>query len=221
MAELEKVIIADDHPLFRTALVDTIRKLHPDCEMVEAHDIQSLQEVVEGNSDCDLILLDLHMPGAHGFSGLIHLAARHAEIPVIIISAHESADIIKRAMDHGAAAYLPKSSSVDSIRAALAAVQAGDRWVPANINLNAETSNSEELQLATVLSTLTPKQFRVATMLSEGLLNKQIAYELSITEATVKAHVTEIFKKLGVQSRTQAVLRLSQLDVQAPQQEQP
>lgn len=219
MADLEKVIIADDHPLFRTALVDTIRKLYPECAMVEAHDIQSLQTVLETHYACDLILLDLHMPGAHGFSGLIHLTARHAEIPVVIVSAHEDLDIIKRAMDHGAAAYLPKSSSVDSIQAAISAVLSGERWVPATIDLNAADSNSEELQLASVLSTLTPKQFRVATMLSEGLLNKQIAYELSITEATVKAHVTEIFKKLRVQSRTQAVLLLGQLDVQAPQKD--
>jgi DNA-binding NarL/FixJ family response regulator len=213
-----RIIVADDHPLFRAALKETIHKILPHCELVEAQDINSLQQAVSDAGDADLILLDLHMPGAHGFSGLIYLSAHHSELPVAIVSAHETPEIMYRALDYGAAGFLPKSSSIETIADAINSILAGERWLPPGMDINAQHENSEERQLASALSSLTPQQFRVASMLSEGLLNKQIAYELTITEATVKAHVTEIFKKLGVHSRTQTVLLMSKLDVQPPGQ---
>ncbi|MBL4828107.1 MAG: response regulator transcription factor [Spongiibacteraceae bacterium] len=210
------IIIADDHPLFRNALKQTIANTLDNADIVEAHDIVSLQSCVEKHPQTDLILLDLHMPGAHGFSGIIHLNAHHPQIPVIIVSAHESSEIIRRALDHGVAGFLPKSSPLENISSAVEKVLAGGRWLPLDFDPDALGSSDEERSVANILSTLTPQQFRVATMLAQGLLNKQIAYELNVTEATVKAHITEIFRKFGVQSRTQAVLAMSRLDVQAP-----
>ena len=216
MSTTYTVIIADDHPLFRAALKGTLASLMSDCDIIEANDINSLQMVVEANPNADLILLDLHMPGAHGFSGLIHLSSHHCEIPVAVISAHETPEIMRRALDHGAAGFLPKSSSATIIGEAINAILAGDIWLPEGIDANLVGSNYDEIALANVLATLTPQQFRVASMLAEGLLNKQIAYEMNVTEATIEAHITEVYKKLKVQSRTQAVLVMSQLDVLPP-----
>lgn len=220
MGPATTIIVADDHPLFRDALSLAVKASIPDANIEEACDITSLQQTVEQLPQTNLILLDLHMPGAHGYSGLIHLSAHHPEIPVIVVSAHASNAIIRRAMDHGASGYLPKSSSMEKIKEAITQVLAGQLWLPADYDTNTPASNEEEMTIASIMSKLTPQQFRVATMLAQGLLNKQIAYELNVTEATIKAHVTEIFRKLGVHSRTQAVLAIGQLDVQQPGKEQ-
>ncbi len=214
------IIIADDHPLFRDALTQAVNASLAGVYIEQACDIASLQRGVEKHPNANLILLDLHMPGAHGFSGLIYLSAHHPEIPVIVVSAHESSDIICRAMDHGASGFLPKSSSMQDITEAISQVLAGELWLPVNFDRECAGSSQEEMNMAGILSTLTPQQFRVATMLAQGLLNKQIAYELNVTEATIKAHITEIFRKLGVHSRTQAVIAIGQLDVLAPGNEQ-
>jgi len=153
------------------------------------------------------------MPGAHGFSALLFLTAHYPDTSVLMISANERDDIVRRAADHGAAGFISKSASMDAIGDAIRAVARGDLRFPDGIDLAVPGVTSEESGVADALSELTPQQFRVATMISQGLLNKQIAYELSVTEATVKAHVTEIFRKLGVHSRTQAALKLGQLDL--------
>lgn len=209
-----KFLIADDHPLFRGALRQAIADVFQHCSIVEAEDIDSLQCQMETNPLPCLVLLDLHMPGAHGFSGLIFLNAHFPQVPVIMVSAHDSPEIIHRALDHGAAGFLPKSSHPDVIANAISSVLAGNLWKPEGYDSTATGSSSEEQNIAAVMASLTPQQFRVASMLAQGLLNKQIAYELNVTEATVKAHLTEIFRKLGVHSRTQAVLAISHLDVQ-------
>lgn len=220
MVAAPTIIIADDHPLFRSALAQSIQSSLTTVHIVEAADINSLQTCVEQHPFARLILLDLHMPGAHGFSGLIHLSAHHPEIPVMVVSAHATNDIIRRAMDHGACGFLPKSSSMPDIIQAINAVLAGNLWLPAGYQQQTPGSSPEEFKVADILATLTPQQFRVATLLAQGLLNKQIAYELNVTEATVKAHVTEIFRKLGVHTRTQVVLAIGQLDVNQPGNDQ-
>ena len=207
-------LIADDHPLFRTALSQTLGSLYNTCRILEAEDINSLQQRMESAANISLVLLDLHMPGAHGFSGLIYLSANFPQVPVMMISAHDTPEIVRRALDHGAAGFLSKSSQPDTIAGAVSSVLAGNIWKPDNYDPDIAGSSSEERNIAAVISSLTPQQFRVAGMLAQGLLNKQIAYELNVTEATVKAHLTEIFRKLGVHSRTQAVLAIGQLDVQ-------
>ncbi|WP_421654450.1 response regulator [Microbulbifer harenosus] len=211
-------IIADDHPLFRNALRLSIQQTFPGATIVEACDLQSLQQCVAEHPDCDLLLLDLHMPGAHGFSGLIFLSGQYPQLPVMVVSANEKPEIMCRAIDYGACGFLPKSAPVEQIAEALQQSLAGEIWLPPAVAERYQEGSAQDVGVADVIATLTPQQFRVATMLAEGLLNKQIAYEMQVTEATVKAHLTALFRKLGVNSRTQAVLALSSLDVEAPGQ---
>ena len=210
------IIIADDHPLFRSALSSTLLRELNEPHLVEASDFNSLQYSVEQYPNADLILLDLHMPGAEGFSSLVYLTTHHSHIPVIIVSAMEEPEIMHRAIDHGASGFLPKSASIEDMTTALNTVLAGNEWLPEGID-DAPSANQSELDIAESLATLTPQQFRVVNMVHQGLLNKQIAYELNVTEATIKAHMTEIFRKLGVHSRTQAALAIGQLAVQPAQ----
>lgn len=212
MRQAADIIIADDHPLFRTALKGILLANTPSVTITEAEDLLSLQASVEKNTTANLILLDLHMPGAEGFSAIIFLNAHYPHIPIIVISAHEESDIIRRAIDHGASGFLPKSSSADDIYQAIDEVLNGGIWIPEHVT-NQPGIADEELTAADAIASLTPKQFRVGSMVSQGLLNKQIAFELNVTEATVKAHMTEIFRKLGVHSRTQVVMTFSQLAI--------
>jgi DNA-binding NarL/FixJ family response regulator len=209
------VIVADDHPLFREALGLALQKALGGVEIVEAGNMAELERISRENEHADLVLLDLHMPGVQGFSALIYLRAHHPELPVCIISANDSTTVMQRAMDHGAAAFIHKSASVDEIREALQCVLAGDIWYPPEIDSTSANTAHEELDVADRISELTPQQFRVLMMVAEGLLNKQIAWELDISEATVKAHMTAIFRKLGVSNRTHAVLLTQRLAVEA------
>ena len=212
MRQAADIIIADDHPLFRTALKGTLVTHIPNATFTEAEDLFSLQACIENNDKADLILLDLHMPGAEGFSSIIFINTHYPHIPIIVISAHEESDIIRRAIDHGASGFLPKSSSAEDIYQAIDAVLKGGVWVPEHVS-NQQGIADDELNAADAIASLTPKQFRVGSMVSQGLLNKQIAFELNVTEATVKAHMTEIFRKLGVHSRTQVVMTFGQLAI--------
>lgn len=201
-----RIIIADDHPLFRAALRQTLSN---NATIYEAEDLTSLNAALETDRDCDLVLLDLNMPGAHGFSGLLLLRAQYPEIPVMIISAVEDPKVIRRTFELGASGYLPKSVGPAEIRGAIDKVLAGGLSVPEGVSLS---EDDEQSAFVRRLSTLTPQQVRVLMMLSDGLMNKQIAYELSISEATVKAHVSSILQKLDVDSRTQAVIAASRIE---------
>lgn len=214
---VHKFIIADDHPLFRSALRQAILRTYPGAELYEAQDMESLQRCVSEHKDCDLLLLDLHMPGARGFSGLIFLNGHYPELPVMVVSANEKPEVMCRAIDYGACGFLPKSAPVEMIEEAIGQALAGEIWLPEGVAAQCSTDASE-MAVADVVASLTPQQFRVATMLAEGMLNKQIAYEMNVTEATVKAHLTALFRKLNVNSRTQAVLALSSLDLEPPGQ---
>lgn len=209
------LIIADDHPLFRAALREAVAQLLEGVQIVEASDAAELHSVVQANPTADLVLMDLHMPGAHGFSTLIEMRAQHPAIPVAVVSAADEPSIIRRSIDFGASAFIPKSASMDTIGEALKTVLDGGVWLPTGLQAASPNDNDNERQLAERLSTLTPQQFRVLTLLADGRLNKQIASELDVSEATVKAHVTAILRKLGLYRRTQvAVLaqRLLQAD---------
>lgn len=218
MANAAKLVIADDHPLFRAALTQTIAQHNEnDMMILEASDIGSLQNICQREQNIQLILLDLHIPGAKGLSGLMYLVNNFPHIPVMMISANDGDDIIGKAIAQGAAGFLSKSAEPAEIARAIAVVQGGDIYLPPHSNVDLEAlEDSQETDISQLMGQLTPQQFKVAVMLAEGLLNKQIAFELNVTEATVKAHVTEIFRKLGVSSRTQAVLMISQLDIQTP-----
>ena len=204
------IVIADDHPLFRGALRHAITSLIPSSQVLEAGGLDELTAALDRKRDVDLVLLDLTMPGVQGFSGLLYLRAQFPEIPVVVVSAHEDPTVVRRAIEFGASGFVPKSLDTDQIGSALIAILAGGMWTPPDIDLGA-SEDRETADLVRRLASLTPQQMRVLMMVSEGLLNKQIAYELGVSEATVKAHVSAILQKLGVESRTQAVIASSRI----------
>lgn len=203
-------IIADDHPLFRGALRQVLSGQSENVEIVEVGDFDAVRKLVAERDDIDLLLLDLTMPGGTGLSGLVALKALQPALPVVIVSATDDAATIHHAVELGASGFISKSASMETIGEAVRAVLAGDIWTPEGIDLD-HPKDPEIEGLIARLRTLTPQQTRVLTMLAEGLLNKQIAYELSVSEATVKAHVSAVLQKLGVDSRTQAVILLSRI----------
>ncbi|WNW11311.1 response regulator transcription factor ErdR [Pseudomonas sp. DTU_2021_1001937_2_SI_NGA_ILE_001] len=206
------ILIADDHPLFRSALHQALSLgLGPQVRLVEAESIAQIEERLVEKSDWDLVLLDLNMPGAYGFSGLVLLRGQYPQVPVVMVSAQEEAAVVVRAKEFGASGFIPKSSPLETIQQAVRAVLDGDAWWPPQAD-EAVSVSAEAKAASAGLASLTPQQFRVLTMVCEGLLNKQIAYELNVSEATIKAHVTAIFRKLGVRTRTQAALLLQQLE---------
>jgi DNA-binding NarL/FixJ family response regulator len=207
---LTHLVIADDHPLFRDALRQTVASVAPAAKIAEAGSFDDLTALLEQDGDVDLILLDLTMPGTSGFSGLIYLRAQYPAVPVIVVSASDDGATIRRSLDFGASGFIPKRFGVDTLRDAILKVMDGNVWVPPDTDLSAAV-DPEMTRLRDRLVTLTPQQVRVLMMLSEGLLNKQIAYELGVSEATIKAHVSAILQKLGVESRTQAVIAAAKI----------
>lgn len=206
-----EILIADDHPLFRSALQQALALgLGDGVHLSEAASIAELETQLSRAVDWDLVLLDLNMPGAYGFSGLVLLRGQYPQLPVVMISAQEDAAVVARSREFGASGFIPKSSSLETIQEAVRMVLDGDVWWPSHIQEVAHVS-PEAKAASEGLASLTPQQFRVLTMVCDGLLNKQIAYELSVSEATIKAHVTAIFRKLGVRTRTQAALLLQQM----------
>ena len=199
------LVIADDHPLFRGALREAVASVVASTTVDEVGSFEELTAFLEQNGEVDLVLLDLAMPGISGFSGLIYLRAQYPEIPVVIVSASDDGATIRRSMEFGASGFIPKRFGVETLREAIGKVMNGDIWIPSDIDLSA-TVDPDMAKLRDRLVTLTPQQVRVLMLLSEGLLNKQIAYELGVSEATIKAHVSAILQKLGVESRTQAVI---------------
>ena len=204
-------VIADDHPLFRGALREAVSGLFGDAAIAEAGSFDDAAALLDRDSEVDLVLLDLTMPGVRGFSGLMYLRAQYPSVPVIVVSANDDPAVIRRCMEFGASGFIPKTLGVEAMRAAIARVLEGGVWTPPDVDLQAGT-DAETADLVARLATLTPQQVRVLMMLSEGLLNKQIAYNLSVSEATVKAHVSAILQKLGVDSRTQAVIAAAKIE---------
>jgi DNA-binding NarL/FixJ family response regulator len=204
-----RLLIADDHPLFRGALREAVSGLFERPHIAEAGAFEEVTRELDRDAEIDLILLDLSMPGVRGFSGLMYLRAQYPSVPIIVVSANDDPAVIRRCMDFGASGFIPKTLGIEAIRAAIARVLEGGLWTPPGIDIGAV---SEAAGLVARLASLTPQQVRVLMMLSEGLLNKQIAYELGVSEATIKAHVSAILEKLGVESRTQAVIAASKIE---------
>lgn len=206
------LVIADDHPLFRGALREAVSGQFSSMEISEADSVDAVAQLLEKNNGVDLVLLDLTMPGVRGFSGLIYLRAQFPSVPVVVVSAHDDPVVIRRCMDIGASGFIPKTANNEDIREAIEHVLVGGVWTPRDVDLTAG-ADDDTTMLISRMATLTPQQVRVLMMLSEGLLNKQIAYELGVSEATVKAHVSAILQKLGVESRTQAVIAAAKIEV--------
>jgi len=206
-----RLVIADDHPLFRGALREAVGGLFGCVDIAEAGSFDEVTKLLEGNAEVDLILLDLAMPGVRGFSGLMYLRAQYPSVPVVMVSANDDPAVIRRCMDFGGAGFIPKTLGIDAIRSAIVRVLEGGVWMPPDVDVGSGTDAASADVLAR-LASLTPQQVRVLMMLSGGLLNKQIAYELGVSEATVKAHVSAILQKLNVESRTQAVITASKIE---------
>ncbi len=211
-AQSYHLLIADDHPLFRGALREAVTGLFDRADVGEAGTFEEVSELLErGGGDVDLILLDLSMPGVRGFSGLMYLRAQYPSLPIVVVSANDDPAVIRRCMEFGASGFIPKTLGIEALRQAIARVLQGEVWTPPDVDL-ARQSDAETAAMIARLSTLTPQQVRVLMMLSGGLLNKQIAHELGVSEATVKAHVSAILQKLGVESRTQAVIAAGRIE---------
>lgn len=212
------ILIADDHPLFREAIVNVIESNFPDCTLLETESLDSALTLTEQHSDLDMILLDLNMPGMNGLNGLITLRNSAPTIPVVIVSAEEDKQIVLQAITYGAVGFITKSLSRDEMADALKQVLDGQVYLPSNI-IRANpaepqtTRRKEEPQIdPELLSSLTRRQLLVLERMSKGEANKQIAYNLNIAETTVKAHVSAILRKLGVHNRIQAILSAGNVD---------
>ena len=204
------IIIAEDHPMFRGALALTLRRLMPEAQLIEVASHGDLEAALARSPDVKIVLLDLRIPGANGLSSLVFLRGEYPEVAVAIISGGAYAETISRARQLGAAAFIPKSASTDTIAQALAGVIRGESWFPEHEAVPAVS----EPRLQDQLTTLTPQQFRVLKYLADGKLNKQIAEKLDVSEGTVRAHVTAILRKLGVSTRTQAAILVTEQDLE-------
>ena len=207
-----KVIIADDHPLFRSALKHAIVECIDDAGTLEADNFSELLTAIEATPSLEIVFLDLHMPGNDGFTGLTQLQNHYPDLVVIMVSSDDNDETMQKAINFGAAAFIPKSADLTTIASAIDTVLAGDIWLPELIekNENQQVALANQ-RLAKQLAQLTPQQYVVLTQVADGQLNKQIAYDLNIKETTVKKHVSAILEKLEVNNRTLAGLAYQQL----------
>jgi DNA-binding NarL/FixJ family response regulator len=213
MTATTRILVADDHPLFREAIVGRLRHSLGDVQIDEAADYDGVHRLLDADGDVDLLLLDLHMPGAQGLSALVHVRAQYPGLPVVLISAECAPETMARARALGASGYIPKSTPSADMVAAVRRVLAGELAWPADTPVLAPTDLGPEMtSAAQLIAGLTPQQFRIATLLAQGLLNKQIAWELGIAENTVKVHMSTILRKLHVHNRTQVALIMQALE---------
>ncbi len=208
-----RVLIADDHPLFRAALRLAVSEAVPQAELTEAHDVDTLRAAVSATPEPDMVLLDLLMPGAKSFAPLAWLRNQFPGTAVMIVSANEDPEVIRRAQEFGAAGYVVKSAPQPELIAAIREVAACGQWFPPGIAAMTRRTEGNRGTLATRLNSLTPQQYRVLELVAQGKLNKQIAADLAIEETTVKAHVSAALAKLGVRNRTQASIVFRELEI--------
>jgi DNA-binding NarL/FixJ family response regulator len=207
-----EVLIVDDHPLYRLALKGAVAAACENCGIFEADSVGGLFDGLDRHPHIDLLLLDLNLPGAYGFNALAHLRGSRPELPIIVVSASDDSRTVRQALAFGAQGFVSKSADADTIGDGIRAVLRGEVVTPAGLDAAWQCSaDDRELDIARRMAQLTPQQFRVLGMLCAGRLNKQIADDLKITEATVKAHMTVILRKLGASNRTQAVLLAGRL----------
>lgn len=200
---MDRIVVADDHPLFRAALRSAVDKAAPGAEVVECASLAEAKAAMVAGP-VDLLLLDLKLSDSEGMAGLAAVRAEQPTVPVAVVSASEDAPVVRHALGLGAAGFIPKSSSLPQMVKAIAAILAGDSWAP-------DVPEADD-DLAGRVACLTPSQLRILEGLKAGRLNKQIAFDLGVSEATIKAHLTSVFRKLGVHNRTQAVILAKSLD---------
>lgn len=215
---MTRIVIGDDHPLVRAGLRTALGSVIPDVEIIEGHSLDEvMQTLSQWHGEIDLVLWDLNMPGVRGFAGLFMLLAQYPTVPVAIISARQDAATIRRAVAYGASGYIPKSLSLPAMAEAIARILGGEIWIPPNIGGRGAIVDSD-IDLASRFAKLSAQQMRVLSMIVQGRLNKEIAAELNIAEQTVKGHVSTIFRKLGVGSRTQAAVLAERLAITREEQ---
>lgn len=210
------ILIADDHPLYRDALRISLDARLPDVSILEAADMQSTLAMLQETPELDLLLLDLHMPGSDDLFGLLHIRKLHPDVPVAVVSGLEQLELVNKVMNAGAMGFIPKITPASEVVEAINAMLEGDTWLPERVAGQVDDSDDEFAALADKVATLTPSQYKVLCLLRDGLLNKQIGFQLGIAEKTVKTHVTSVLRKLEISNRTQAVLIANQLKLQAP-----
>lgn len=209
------ILIVDDHPLFVEALELVIQGTFQDAAVTKATSIETARSALDTKGPFDLVLLDLSMPGTRGLEGVIELRTRYPKLPIVVVSALDDPRIIHEVIQCGVAGYISKSTRGSDLGRALNDVMEGAVVVPKDYEPPTTNGASGASDLAARIATLTPQQVRVLQMLRQGLLNKQIAYDLGVGETTVKAHVSEILRKLKVSSRTQAVIEASKIDFES------
>lgn len=203
---MDRIVIADDHPLFRAALRSAVDKAAPGATIEECASLAEARAAMRAGP-VDLLLLDLKLSDSEGMAGLAAVRAEHPTVPVAVVSASEEAPVVRHTLGLGAAGFIPKSAPLSQMVEGIAAILAGDSWAP-----DLPEAEAEEDNLAGRVASLTPSQLRILEGLKVGRLNKQIAFDLGVSEATIKAHLTSVFRKLGVQNRTQAVILAKRLD---------
>lgn len=209
-----RVLIADDHPMVRDAISVVVQRTFASAQLYEVESAEEAHEILVTPGDFDLVLLDLNIPGAGGFSTLAQIKSKHPAVPVMVVSGMEERSIVARALGHGAAAFVPKSGAWTALASALKHVVDGGKWVPEEYKGLTPSLSVDESNATAKVRELTPQQFRIASRLARGLLNKQIAYELGIAESTVKVHMAAVFRRLEVRNRTQVAVLMQQLSVE-------
>jgi len=204
---MDRIVVADDHPLFRAALGSALARAAPGATVEETPSLAGARDAL-GRGPVDLLLLDLKLSDSEGFAGLAEVRGDFPAVPVAVVSASEDAVTVRRALAFGAAGFIPKSATLTEMVEALGAILAGDVWAPATPDA------VEEEPMEARIASLTPSQLKILVGLQQGRLNKQIAFDLGVTEATIKAHLTSVFRKLGVQNRTQAVIAAQALAIE-------
>lgn len=207
MADTERFLVADDHPMVRDALASALGQTFVGARFSMAGSLDQAQAALDREPETDAVLLDLDMPGMDGLTGLARLRSEYPTVPIIVVSAAREASVVRRAYEFGASAYIDKSASLEEIAGIVRAVLEGEIFAPPE-TVAGDTFAQRAAQL-------TPQQWRVLALMVQGDQNKQIAHKLGVGEATVKAHVTVILRKLGVRSRTQAVIEARSLALPA------
>lgn len=209
---ISTIIIADDHPIYRSAMAQTLTTMLPELKTFEASNIKELEKTLTIHNECGLLILDLHMPGVNGFEGLAYIHQNFPNLPIIMMSADEDPCIAPSAKKFGAKGFIPKTAKIPHIRDAVNAVLKGDYWFSCEMD-DISHKNMKDI-LTEKVALLTSRQLEVFDLLTNGLLNKQIAFEMNVTEATVKAHLTEIMRKLNVNNRTEVILIANKINIE-------
>jgi DNA-binding NarL/FixJ family response regulator len=204
-----RIIVADDHPLFRDAVIHLLERSFSQVQITQVESFGGLTEALSHDKLPSLVLLDLKLSDTQGMDGLLFLKKQFPSLPVLIISAYDDNSVVRMAMQYGASGFVPKSLEMDRMAEVIHAVLDGDMWFPEVSEGVGEARESP----GSGFEELTPAQLKVLALLRDGRPSKEMASVMSVTEATIKAHLTEIFRKLRVKNRTQAVVVAKDLDL--------